>query len=83
MNRYDIILKKPAPPYRSQRDKQSVNRTKRDVVDKILDMAFAESMMRCGNPDRQPGRLIRKLSMEERELLEDVTEKDFNHRIFK
>lgn len=69
--------------------------TKKDLVDKIINMAFTERvfsdsevMIRRalregrGFPRRLlPGKLIERLSDEERELLKTLTSEDFNNRV--
>ena len=99
MNRYDIALKKPIPVFPvERRDKRSVNRRKKDVIDKIIDHAFFESFLSSNpTPDKirrarergqripaetRPGYVINQLPEEERELVKNMTEKDFNRRLF-
>jgi len=99
MNRYDIALKKPIPIFPvERRDKRSVNRRKKDVINKIVDQAFFESCFtayptrdkirnaltegRRIPPEARPGYVINQLPEEERELIRNMTEKDFNHRLF-
>ena len=79
------------------RRSSDICKTKKDVVEKIVNHAIGESFLLADPiPDRvrralkegrrlptetRPGFLIQQLPAEERELLKDVTEKDFNHRI--